>query len=66
MEDTFTLKCDAHAVKINYDSNDNISVIKIFPERNSDIKIAFGKNRVTISDEKLKSRAVRKQYSSST
>ena len=59
-ENTFSLKCDARGVKVNYDSGENISVIKVYPERDSDIKIVFGKHRVTINDEKLKNRSARK------
>ena len=55
-ENTFSLKCSAQAVKANYDSGDGISVIKVYPERNSDIKIIFGKHRVTINDEKLRNK----------
>lgn len=61
MEDTFSLKCDAHAVKVNYDSSNSISVIKIYPQRNSDINIAIGRKHVIISGEKLRGRSVRKQ-----
>ena len=55
MEGTpFTLKCDAHSVKLNYDNGDHISIIKVFPDRKYDIKIVFGNHRLTINDEKRK------------
>ncbi|MCI6850537.1 MAG: hypothetical protein MR883_03345 [Clostridiales bacterium] len=40
----------------NYDSIEKVSVIKVNPERNSDIKIAFGSRRVSISDHKPRSK----------
>lgn len=60
-ENTFSLKCDAQKVKIHCDSGETISVIKVYPERNSDIKIAFGKHRVNISDDKPRNKSSRKQ-----
>ena len=60
-ETTFSLKGDAHAVKVHYDNSDNISVIKVYPEHHSDIKIVLGSRSVTISDEKRKQRSAQKQ-----
>lgn len=60
-ENTFSLKCDARAVKVHCSSSETISVIKVYPERNSDIKIAFGKHRVNISDDKPRTKCSRKQ-----
>lgn len=60
-ENRFSLKCDAHAVKVNYDSSEKISVIKVYPEHNSDIKIILGKHRVNISDDKPRTKCSRKQ-----
>ena len=62
MEDnSFSLKCDAHAVKVKYDSNDNISIIKVFPEPKSDINIVFGKHSVNISDDKLRQKRSKRE-----
>ena len=57
MEDNaFSLKCDAQAVKVHYDNGEHISVIKVYPEEKSDIRIIFGRHRVTINDGKSSSR----------
>ena len=56
----FSLKCDARSVKVNFDNGENISIIKVFPDQKSDIKIVFGNHRVTISDEKRKEAAAKK------
>ena len=55
-ENTFSLKCDARAVKVNYDSGDHISVIKVYPEQKSDVKIVSGRQLVSIQDGKPKAR----------
>lgn len=49
-ENAFSLKCDAQAVKVHYDREEHISVIKVFPEEKADIRIIFGKHCVTIND----------------
>ena len=60
-ETTFSPKCDSRTVKVHYDNSDNISVIKVYPEHHSDIKIVLGSRSVTISDEKRKQRSAQKQ-----
>ena len=53
-EKPFSLKCDARSVKVSFDNSENISIIKVFPDCKSDIRIVFGNHHVTISDEKRK------------
>ena len=60
-ENAFTLKCDAHAVKVNYDSFDKISLIKVYPEANSEIKITLGKYRITVNGDTLQKQHRQKQ-----
>ena len=60
-ENTFSLNCDAHSVKVHCTNGETISVIKVYPERHSDIKIVFGRHRVNISDNKPKNKCPQKQ-----
>ncbi|MDY4221571.1 MAG: hypothetical protein SOX71_03585 [Candidatus Faecousia sp.] len=60
-ENAFTLKCDAHAIKVNYDSLDKISLIKVYPQANSEIKITLGKHRITVNGDALQKQHRQKQ-----
>lgn len=51
-DNAFSLKCDARTVKVQYDREERISVIKVYPEQKSDIRIIFGRHSMTISDGK--------------
>ena len=55
-EKAFSLKCEAQSVKVQYDREEHISVIKVYPEQKSDIKIVFGRHSMTINDSKPRSR----------